>query len=57
MVQLLRKSAFQDKDLVLDIYHDFSIAQKAGLQHTSYLRVMRRQIDILETRSGIDYTD
>lgn len=57
MVQLLRKNAFQDKDSILDIYHDFSIAQKAGLQHTSYLRVIRRQIDILETRSGIDYTD
>lgn len=56
-VQLLKKNAFQDKDSILDIYHDFSIAQKAGLQHTSYLRVMRRQIDILETRSGIDYAD
>lgn len=57
MVQLLRKGAFQDIDSVLDIYHDFSIAQMAGLQHASYLRVMRRQIDILETRTGIDYTD
>lgn len=56
-VQLLKKNAFQDKNLVLDIYHDFSIAQKTGLQHASYLRVLRRQIDILETRSGIDYTD
>lgn len=56
-VLLLKKSAFQDKNAVIDIYHDFTIAQKAGLQHASYLRVMRRQIDILEIRSGIDYTD
>lgn len=57
IVRLLKKNAFQDKDSVLDIYHDFSIAQKSGLQHTAYLRVMRRQIDILETRSGIEYDD
>lgn len=56
-VLLLKKSAFQDKDAVLDIYHDFSIAQKSGLQHASYIRVMRRQIDILEIHSGVDYTD
>ena len=56
-VLLLKDSSFQDKGRVLDIYHDFSIAQKSGLQHATYLRVMRRQIDILEIRSGVDYPD
>lgn len=56
-VLLLKDASFQDKDRVLDIYHDFSIAQKSGLQHAAYLRVMRRQIDILEIRSGVDYAD
>ena len=56
-VLLLREATFENKDQVLDIYNDFSIAQKAGLQHASYLRVMRRQIDILEIRSGVEYPD
>lgn len=56
-VLLLREAAFGEKDRVLDIYNDFSIAQKTGLRHASYLRVMRRQIDILEIRSGVDYPD
>lgn len=56
-VRLLKSGSTFSKDDVLDIYHDFSIAQKAGLQHGSYLRILRRQIDILETISGIEYTD
>lgn len=56
-VLLLREAAYTDHDRVLDIYSDFSIAQKTGLHLPSYLRVMRRQIDILEIRSGVDYPD
>lgn len=56
-VLLLKKGDFQDKNAVLDIYYDFMIAQNAGLQHASYLRVIRRQIDILELHSGVNYND
>lgn len=56
-VLLLKDSAYQDTKRVKDVYHDFAIAQRSGLQHGAYLRVMRRQIDILEIRSGVEYTD
>ena len=56
-VLLLKDGAFQDTKKVQEVYHDFAIAQRSGLQHGAYLRVMRRQIDILEIRSGVEYTD
>lgn len=54
---LLKSSSLQDKQYVQDIYHDFSIAQKAGLQRGAYLRILRRQLDMLETLTGVEYTD
>lgn len=56
-VLLLKKGDFQNTNEVTEIYHDFAIAQKTGLYHPSYVKVMRRQIDILEVHSGISYTD
>ncbi len=56
-VELLKNGKLDDEKLVIDIYHDFSIAQKTGLNHASYNKVMRRQIDILETKTGFVYTE
>lgn len=55
VVILLKEENFKDTSAIENIYNDFIIAEKAGLNHPSYQKVMQRQIDILETRSGVIY--
>ena len=55
VVRVSKNNHYSNNEAIIDIYHDFSIAQKSGLNYSSYLKVIQRQIDILETKSGLSF--
>lgn len=48
-------SSYDNEELVIDIFQDFSIAEKLKMNFSSYRKVMERQIYILETKTGVLY--
>lgn len=57
VVKVSKNNDYNNNEAIIDIYHDFSIAQKLGLTYSSYLKVIQRQIDILETKSKLSFDD
>lgn len=53
--EMHQSSAYDDEERIKGIYQDFSIAEKLKMSFSSYKKVMNRQIDILELKSGILY--
>ncbi len=52
-----QEKMYDNKDLIIDIYQDFCIADKLHLGVSSYKKVMERQINILETKTKISYDE
>ena len=53
VAELHQNNSYNNRDLIIDIYQDFAIAEKLNLNFSSYQKVIERQINILEYKTKV----